>query len=136
MKKIILLLCLLTLGVKSQNKDPVKEDTDVPIEFNVLLDGKKVESDSICIGFVSKNSVKIQALINDSFTTYFKPNKLYHIIVTRHGYNKQIITLNTDSLNHKIRPVIDVYLSSTDKDCYLGMYKYNQLLNKYINYTQ
>lgn len=139
MKKLTLILCLITTFVIGQNKDPVKENIitdDIPIQFNVLLDGKKVETDSICIGFVSKNSVKMQALINDYFTTYFKPNRVYHIVLTRVGYNKQIITLSTDGVNRQNTPTIDVYLSSTDKDCYLGLLKYNQILKKYINYTQ
>lgn len=129
MKKIIL-LCLLSFNLIAQDNSPPNDD--VAIEFNIMLDGKKIETDSVQIGFVSTNSMQIHALINDHFTTYFKTDRSYWLVITHPHYNKQVIRLHTTNQSVK-RSKIDIYLSSTEPDCTIGEYKYNKLLKKYIN---
>jgi len=130
MKKLTLLLCLFSINLLAQDNSP---PDDVPIEFNILLDGKKIETDSVQIGFASTNSMHVHAMINDHFTTFFKVNREYWLIITHPHYNKQIIRLITNTKPLE-KGKLDVYLSSTDPDCYIGLYKYNSFLKKYINY--
>ena len=144
MKKIILLsLFLISIVTHSQNISKTKEDknihqvlynqsNDVKATFNVYLDNKKVETDSVLIGSIYDSSTKTYSVINDQFDTFLLPNRVYNMIITHPNYNKQILKIITDKANEKLK--VNIYLSSKDPDCYLGYYKYNKLLKKYIKY--
>lgn len=131
MKKLILLCCLFTLNLTAQDNSP-PNDEQVSIQFNVLLDGKKIETDSVQVGFVSHNSMQTHVLINDNFTTFFKANKTYWLVITHPKYNRQILKIFTYNIPEKTK--INIYLSSKDEDCYIGEYKYNSVLKKYVKH--
>jgi len=128
MKRIIILL----IGLASLNSFAQSTDNEVKASFNVFLDNQKIETDSVMIGFVSNNSINTIAKINNTFTTFFKFDKVYHIVITHPHYNKQTLHVITDKKEGIVS--IDVYLSSKSPDCSIGYYKYNKILNKYINY--
>ncbi len=125
MKKLIL-LCLISLSSLGQIKKPQNE---IGVLFNIYLNDKKIESDSITI-IVNENK---PILITDAFITFFKKNRVYDITITSNNYNKHCFKLNTAILtayNNKI----DIYLRSNQKDVYTENLQYNNLLKKYIIY--
>jgi len=124
---IILLISLVSLNAYSQNID-----NEIKASFNVFLDNQKIETDSVMIGFVSNNSIHTITTISDTFTTFFKSDKVYHIVITHPHYNKQTLRIITDKKQGIVD--INVYLSSKSPDCSIGYYKYNKFLNKYIKY--
>lgn len=148
MKKILILsLILLSFIINntlySQKNNKVKEykdsyvishnePLDIKASFNIFLDNKKIETDSVLIGSVHDTSAKTYSIINDSFDTYLLPNKTYNMIVTHPNYNKQILKIITNKTNENLK--VEIYLSSKDPDCYIGYYKYNITLRKYIQY--
>lgn len=128
MKQILILL----IGLASLNSFAQNTDNEVKASFNVFLDNQKIETDSVMIGFVSNSSIHTITTINDTFTTFFKSDKVYHIVITHPHYNKQTLRLITDKKKGIVN--INVYLSSKSPDCSIGYYKYNKILNKYIKY--
>jgi hypothetical protein len=105
---------------------------DIRTEFSIYLDNTKVETDSVFIGFKKADSVHIYAKLNDEFTTWLKPNKVYSMYITHPGYNAQSLSIVTSNKPDSIK--IEVRLSRTEPNCYIGYYKYNKLLKKYTNY--
>lgn len=153
MKKIlILLIAISALNINAQtgnsfntyeerSKDIIKsaeaslDDTDkqvIKAFFNIYLDHKKIETSKVLIGFVSYKDINHYSIVTDSFTTFFEPNRTYHMVITHPDYNKQMIRIVTSDEDMKIK--VDVYLSSKDPDCYIGYYKYSKTLKKYVQY--
>lgn len=129
MKKLLILVCFMSNLLIGQTN--LKKE--ITISFNIYLDNKKVETDSVLVGYYSKQVTNKYLIINDSFTTYLKPNTIYSMVITHPSYNKQIIRINTDSLKSKIN-YIDVYLASNKSDKENNKLHYNNTLNKYIVY--
>jgi len=90
-----------------------KTKDDIKISFNVYLDNKKVETDSIQVGFVSTHNKTLythHAYISNSFVTFFKPNRVYNMFISHPNYKKQIIKINTFKIKSDS---INVYLNKT-----------------------
>jgi hypothetical protein len=133
MKKFTTLLVLLSLTINIIAQPPNKIiDTDVKACFSIYLDGKKVETDDVLVGFKSFDSLHMYAKINDEFTTYLKANKTYEMIITHTDYERQIIRITTANKADSLFIKLDL---NKGKDMsFAGSYKYNEVLNKYIRY--
>jgi hypothetical protein len=111
MKKIMMIMViLLVFSSKSQTKN---KDDDIEISFNIYLDNKKTETDSVQVKFVSKNNKSLYVYptyITDSFITYFKPNRVYNMVISHPKYNNQIVKINTYKIKNK---TINVYLNKS-----------------------
>jgi hypothetical protein len=106
---------------------------DCRAKFVIYLDNQKVETDSVYIGLSALTTdPKIYSRVPDNFTTYLRPNRVYNIIITRPGYNKQRFKVDTNNKELDL----NIYLSSSSPDCYMGLIKYNKLLNKCVVYDQ
>lgn len=126
MKKIIILaLISFTLSVSAQSKDIVAK-------FDVYLDNKKVESDSIYVGMCRTDASPEMLKICDRFTTFLEPNHTYKVVITRPGYNKQILKVEANASHKELN--FKIYLSRNEPDCFIGYLKYNKITNKYENY--
>lgn len=137
MKKsiIIALLSLFTISLVAQDNSPPKNknlNNEIEIQFRVLLDGKDVETDSVKIGYVSINNKPNVVVINNQFTTYFKTNRYYQIVITHPEYNMQILRLKTDSIIPESKGYVTVYLQKNSSNCYIGELRYNKFLKRYI----
>lgn len=128
MKKYLLILIgFIALNINAQQ--PKKE---IKASFDVFLDNKKIETDSIVVGYVYTNSIKYHVVINDTFTSFLLPNETYHMVITHPNYNKQMLKIVTSNVYKDMK--INIYLSSKEPDCYIGYYKYNPILKKYMKY--
>ena len=110
-------MCLLTMFVNAQNKEPTKE---ISVNFNVFLDNKKIESDSIYVSLHNHNYTvdKIHYIrITDSFVTFFKVNKIYNFVITHPRYNKVIVKINTFKIDSA---KYNIYLSSNKSNEYIN----------------
>jgi hypothetical protein len=130
MKKLILALLLFSVNIRAQST--ITNEHEIEIQFNVYLDGKQIETDSVQIGTISGNKMPNLFTISNNFTTYFKPNRLYHIVVTHPKYDKQVLRLKTDSSQMKSGGHLDIYLRKGTDICYIGELRYNKLLKRYI----
>jgi hypothetical protein len=133
MKKFTTLLVLLSLTINIIAQPPNKLiDKEVKACFSIYLDGKKIETDDVLVGFKSFDSLHMYAKINNEFTTWLKTNKTYEMIVTHTDYEKQVIRVTTDSKSDSLFIKLD--LNKGNDMIFVGNYKYNDKLNKYIRY--
>jgi len=131
MKTLTLLICLFSINLLAQDNSP-PNDNEIEIQFRIYLDGKNVETDSVKIGYVSINSKPNIVVINNQFTTYFKPNRYYQIVITHPNYNMQILRLKTDSIPIKTGGYVNIYLQKNTPTCNIGELRYNKFLKRYI----
>lgn len=132
MKKLLIIMLLLVANINAQKYDPIPSNIDVKAVFHVYLDGKGVETDNVLIGFGVKDNTHMYSKINNDFTTYLRSNRVYTMFVTHPDYNKQQVTIITNSPKDSID--ISIFLCKSSPDCYVGYYKYNNILKKYIVY--
>jgi len=123
MKKIIL-LCLLSLNLMCQNKE-------VKINFDVYLDNKKIETDSIQVSFNSKTLIYNYILINDKFSTFILPDKVYNITISHPNYSKIILNLQSEKLKEVN---LKINLTKNEQDIAFKQVKFNKFI-KTINYN-
>ncbi len=120
------MLFISTIHIRAQQPD-------IEIQFNIFLDGKFTETDSVQIGFVAnKESIPMCAIINNDFKTFFRPNREYYIVITHPGYNKQILRLKTSENDLKRQGKVKVYLTKGTEICNIGIMRYSELLKSYI----
>jgi hypothetical protein len=117
--KVLLAVVLVSMMLYCSKADAQES---LKVDFNVYLDYKKVESDSI---FVSQNGSPV-VKITDSFVTWLLPNKKYKFIISYSSFNKQIIEIDTNN-SKRDSLSIRLYLSKNNKEystCYNGYFNY------------
>ncbi len=108
---------------------PKQDKEDITVKFKVYLDNKWVETNNVFIGYYTRDTLKRCVRINNDFTTFLEPNRAYKLVISHVNYHIQvfdIVTTNKTPVN------CTIYLSSKEPDCYLGSYKYNKLLKRYV----
>lgn len=108
-------MCLTTMLINAQNKDPVE---DFKVKFNVYLNDKKVETDSVLVGFYNPSTTEYFMKITDDFVTYFKYNQTYNMMITHPNYNKVIIKIRIKSPNDLA--YYNIYLNSNEPTKYIN----------------
>lgn len=129
MKKIFILIAILIcIKINAQPPNNIIKD-NIPINFNIYLNGIKQETDSVLIATgASKSFIKVP----DNFTTFLAPNREYTFTITHPKYNKKIVKVVPTIKDKNI--TCDIYLHIDKPDEYLGILKYNQYLKKYVAY--